>query len=236
MTDASAWSLAADVLVGELFERGRIERPPVDALALAGRLGIPVALDGRQRERGRHKRLSGQASIFLRPEPRVERLQWAAAHELGEVVAADVFRLVGASADDVPPTMREQVANVVASRLLLPAKWFLPDARRLHGDLPALKQRYATASHELIAYRLLDLDRPAIVTVFDQGRMTRRRTNQPPGPPRLLPVEECCWNDVRSAGRACSTRGSGVTVRGWPVYENGWKREILHTTADEEWE
>ena len=86
-TVPETWSVAVDDAVAELLKRAQITRPPVDALALATRLEIVVAFDHTQYSRGRHNVLSGQSSIFLKPDERPERLQWAAAHELGEVIA-----------------------------------------------------------------------------------------------------------------------------------------------------
>lgn len=138
-----------DRLVAEVLARVSWEEPPVDVLRLAPRLGMSIAVDARQEPRGRHVRLGGRTAIFVRPEPRQERLQWTVAHEVGEAL---VHRLEsGGAVADWSPGEREQRANLLASRLLLPAGWFERDAREAAGDLYALKQRYATASHELIA-------------------------------------------------------------------------------------
>lgn len=44
---------------------------------------------------------------------------------------------------------REHTADCLASRLLLPTRWFFVDGRSSSWDLRALKARYFTASHEL---------------------------------------------------------------------------------------
>lgn len=226
----AAWCAAVDSVAEELLAETGLDHPPVDALALARRLKVAVAFDDAQQSRGRHKRIDGRSSIFLKPDPRPERMQWAAAHELGEVVAWQIFERAGADEEPSPET-REQTANLLASRLLLPSLWFRDDARRLDGDVLALKQRYCTASHELIAWRLLDLPDPAIVTIFDLGRLTRRRSNATERPPRLQPIERECQAEVSRQGRPAELHAGGLRVQGWPVHEEGWTREILRTTA-----
>lgn len=225
------WSTALDTTADELLEKVSITAPPVDALHLAERLGISVVFDDDQPVRARHKRLAGQATILIKPDERPERLQWAVAHELGEVIAYRVFARVDLYADSISPRLREEVANLTASRLLLPSRWFFDDARRSHEDLLALKKIYRTASHELITCRLLDGPRQSIITIFDNGRITRRLANRPGRPPGLQRVERDCRAEIHRHGRPVELREQGLTVQGWPVHEPDWKREILRTTT-----
>lgn len=230
------WLTALDDVAEEVLELGDVRRPPTDALALAQRLRIDVALDSGQAARGRLKQLGGHLSIFLKPDDRKERIQWATAHELGEVVAYRVFERLDCSPDDVDPRSREDVANLLASRILLPTRWFFPDAEQVGYDLLQLKELYRTASHELIASRLLDGDRPAIVTVFDQGRMTRRRSNYGGRSPSLHELERQCWRQTHETGRPAVSANSELEVHAWPIHENGWKREILFASPRGEFE
>ena len=116
-----------------LAERG-VDGPPVDAFAIAGLLGITVAMDDRQQGRARYVRLSGhrrdsrRPTILVRSDPRGERRQWAVAHEIGEHAAFRVFLRWGVDARVVDPRSREEVANQLAGRLLLPTEWFTADA------------------------------------------------------------------------------------------------------------
>ena len=221
-----------DGLAAELLAEAGMMRPPVDACVLAQRLGVEILLDGAQAGRARHKRLAGRPLILLKPDARPERLQWAAAHELGEVVAHRLFDRLNVDDADAQPALREQSASLLATRLLLPFDWFAGDVRRLDGDLPALKAIYATASHELIAWRLLDLPVESTVTVFDHGRITRRRSNGGRRPASLLPVECAVWQEAHRTGRASEQRAGEVRVRCWPVHEPDWKREILRTVLE----
>ena len=181
--------------------------------------------------RGRQKPLGGRPCIFLRPDDRPERLQWAAAHELGETVAWQVFEAVGgaewaASRDELPP-LREQVASELASRILLPGEWFRAACRECDTDLPELKQQFSTASHELIAWRLLDLPVPSTVAIFDEGQATRRRSNFSRGRLPVEPAELGCRDEAARTGRKCVVQTPRVMVTAWPVHEENWRREIL---------
>jgi len=51
------------------------------------------------------------------------------------------------------------------------------DAPGLDWDLLELKKRYRTSSHEVIAWRFLDLPEPCVVTVIDNEHVSRRRSN-----------------------------------------------------------
>jgi hypothetical protein len=213
-----------------------IDEPPVDAFDVARILEAPVTYDAGQTARGRVKRLSGRPSIFLRPDERPERLQWAVAHELGESLAHRVFLSTGRDVDEAAPRVREAAASEFASRLLLPRDWFLRDARLLDGDVLQLKRHYATASHELILMGLLRLPELTLATVFDHGQLTRRRGNGQLAPPPLLPAERAVCGRVRDTGLPAEITAQGVRVQGWPIHEPGWKRELLRTTAVEEFD
>ena len=105
--------------------------------------------------------------------------------------------------------------------------------RRDHDwDLLELKERYNTASHELIARRMLEMRPPIVITVCDQGRVHWRRSNVTSRPPEMLAeetrrlarlrIERACRRVNRSMAKQDWNR-----VRCWPVHEPGWKREIM---------
>jgi len=222
-------AVAADVLAAFDGE------PPIDALKLAKAWGLDVAWDERQTARGRTARLVGRTglvsigSILLRPDPRRERLQWAIAHELGEWSAHRVFEQLSVDPREAPPASREAVANHLASRILLPRDAFEADARACDWDLPELKNRYATASHELIARRMLDFAPPVIVSVFDHGRRTFRKGNLPFRTPPMGEVEQIAWRACHVGAIATEQSDPTMHARAWPVHEPNWKREIMRT-------
>jgi Zn-dependent peptidase ImmA (M78 family) len=226
--------IAADVLQSVGWSE-----PPVDTLEVARRLGLEIAYDSRQPSRARIVSLRGfgdtraHDSILLRPDPRPERRQWAVAHEIGEHHAGQVFAALGVEPSEAPHSARETVANYLAGRLLLPTDWFGPDAVACDWDLPQLKQRYATASHELVARRMLDFEPWIVVTIFDNGRISFRRSNRYRRRPELTADERRCWRQVGEEGRAQLIEGPGCRICGWPIYEPDWRREILRTWYDE---
>ncbi len=241
---AEQFTNALDDCAREVLAEGGGEGPPVDAIRLARRLRLVVARDSAMDARARYVRIGeggrgGRGTILVGDEPRAERQQWAVAHELGECVAHRVFAALGISLADIPPSGREQVANRLASCLLLPREWFAADGCRLGWDLYELKRRYSTASHELIARRMLEMAPPVMVTLFDQGRVTWRRSNTLRRPPELTPPEASTWRVAFDGGQPAEYSAADLPegidgVRCWPIHEPGWRREVLRT-ALEEW-
>jgi Zn-dependent peptidase ImmA (M78 family) len=228
----------------ELLAEAGIDRPPVDSVVMAQRLGLIVARDGQSEVRGRFVRMrhpggAGRGTIFLADEPRPERRQWAAAHEIGEFAAHRVFGMLGVDAEDLVPAERERMANQLANAILLPFDWFRADGYAVDWDLSELKRVYTTASHELIARRMLAMSPAVIISLFDQGKLVWRKSNVLRRPPLLVPAEHGTWQvaheDNRCAQYECRDLPDGLRdVRCWPVHEPGWKREILRT-ALEDW-
>ena len=233
-------SAGLDTIVTAILAEAGVERPPVDAFRVARVLGITVAIDDRQSGRARYVRRSGyratrpQATILLRPDPRRERRQWAVAHEIGEHAAHRVFSLLGVDPRETQPDAREQMANHLAGHLLLPTAWFASDAADCGWDLIALKTRYATASHELIARRMLQCRPPVIISIFDHDRLYFRRSNLPGRAPPPSSIEMACRQTVHDRNRPEQCFDGPRTVQGWPIHEEDWKREILRAEVDEE--
>jgi Zn-dependent peptidase ImmA (M78 family) len=223
-----------DRAVDELLDAAGVQGPPVDAIALAQRhLGMIVCIDRRQPQRGRAQRAAGRKQIFLRPEPNEERHQWTVAHEIGEHVKADLLRRLGVEPQQTRAMSGESLANLFAYRLLVPTRWLTADAPALDYDVLELKQRYRTSSHEVIAWRLLDLPEPCVITIVDNEHVSRRRSNAWRVTRRLEPPEEECQRYVHYYSRPRVVRASGWTVQGWPVHQTDWKREILRSVFEE---
>lgn len=236
---------ALDRCAADALWEARIDRPPVNAFRLAERLGMVVAQDNLQSSRARVVTLGepidgSRDAILVAEEPRSERRHWAIAHEVGETQAYRVFEALGVDPIDAPPTAREEIANALAGRILLPIRWFRGVWRDADGDLPEVKRVFQTASHELIVRRALECVRtPMIVTVTDQGGPTWRRWNLFGPTPPLMRLEADCqrhahefnepaWGDGRS--EPGDLGGAPVErVRCWPIHEEGWRREITLT-------
>jgi Zn-dependent peptidase ImmA (M78 family) len=232
---AEQWAASLDGVANQVLDAAQVFHPPVDAMTVARAIGLTVATDDQQQGRARYVHLRGhrgrasRPTILVKSDPRAERRQWAVAHEIGEHVAHRVFYDLGADPRTVSPRIRETVANQMASRLLLPTAWFAADAAAEDWDLLALKARYSTASHELIARRMLELPPAVIVSIFDQGRLTFRRGNVSVRTPPPSPEEIRCWKAVHRRCRSDEISHEMTRIRGWPIHEPDWKREILRT-------
>jgi Zn-dependent peptidase ImmA (M78 family) len=233
---------ALDGVAAAVLGEAGWDNPPVNCLLIARRLGLEVAYDSRQPGRGRFVSLRSfeseqtRESIFLRPEPRPERVQWAVAHEIGEKFSHQVFAALGVDPREAPRGARETVANHLAGRMLLPSEWFEADAADCGWDLLALKARYATASHELIARRMLDFDPWIVITVFDNDRQTFRRSNRYRRKPELAATEIECRQLAAQRRSPQAVEAHGYRVQAWPIYEADWRREIMRTERDEIWD
>jgi hypothetical protein len=224
---------AVDRLVDELLEKAGLAAPPVDAIALAQRhLGLVVCLDDGPPQRGRAQRAAGRKPVFPRPEPTEEHRQWTVARQIGMHFKAEILRRLGVPPDQTRARAGESLANLLAHRLLAPTAWFGGDARACGYELPELKQRYRTASHEVLAWRLLDLPEPCVITVLDNGHVQRRRSNAWRVRRELEAPERECQRYVNHYSRPHVVRAGGWTVQGWPVHRPDWKREILRSVSD----
>jgi predicted transcriptional regulator len=236
---------AVEGIALEVLAEGDVFGPPVDMGVLAERLGIVVARDGSSETRARFVRIGGasaggQATILLADDPRPERRHWAIAHEIGESQAYRVFSELGVGAADAPPAAREAVANRLAGCLLLPREWFLADGSALDWDLAELKARYATASNEMIARRMLEMPPPVIITLLDQGNLQWRKSNRHFRTPPLTPPEIDAWKVAHERAQPARCEQAALPegiedVRAWPVHEPGWRREIVRTALADEW-
>ena len=238
---ADQFAAALDQCAADVLWEAGVAAPPVDAALVAERLGLVVTHNDALACRGRLVELAdprgsatAQGTIVVGPAERPERLQWAVAHEIGESIAYRVFAALGVRPGAAPENAREAVANHLAGCLLLPRAWFAADGPRLDWDLFALKQRYATASHELIARRMLEMPPPIVVTLCDQGRIGWRRTNADRRPPPMLPAESQAWQKAHRSGTPAQAEADPAatgleSIRAWPIHEPEWKREILRT-------
>jgi hypothetical protein len=222
-----------DTAVEELLSRLEVYGPPVDAFHLARRLELNVVIDAQQAERARlvawmDRRAPERQTIFVRPDPRPERLQWSIAHEIGESQSAAIARALFLTPDELAGGVREHLANRFASHLLLPTDWFRSDFEQTDGNLFALKQIYSTASHELIARRMLDFETSQIITVIDNDRVTWRESNCG-RTPSLFPLEHICRRAAQNQGQATAREDFLATVQVWRIIEPDWIREILRT-------
>jgi hypothetical protein len=110
----------------------------------------------------------------------------------------------------------------------------------LEWDLNELKARYATASNEMIARRMLEMPPPVIVTLFDQGKRQWRKSNRHFRTPPMTPPEVDAWKVAHETAAAARCEQAELPqgiedVRAWPVHEPQWRREIVRTALADEW-
>ncbi len=220
-----------DQLVENLLSKSQVEGPPFNAAHIAQRLGIDVIRDNRQEGRARQKVLRGQPTIFVRMEDRDERFQWSVAHELGEIHGSDLLsRVIGNDANEATTwAYREQLANEIGTRVLLPEPHFSQLAQKFQADITELKRVFSTASYEQITRRLLSIGLLLVISQFDQGRLVRRTSSQGPVLQKLTPVEKSCWEQIHHGEEFCEERTESMWIRGYAIHEPEWKREFLLT-------
>lgn len=224
-----------DAVAEQALRSAKIVEPPVDPVRIARALGIRVVWDGQLSERGRYVRLRQEAAhpqtaaMILQRHPRPERRFWAAAHELGEHLVYQVADRLSLALEEDWSQWRERIADHLAARILMPTAWFCEDGRRVDWDLRSLKVRYRTASHEAIARRMLDMEEPVVISIFDHGLLSWRRANRSGRVPPLAQAETLCWQIAHQQSQDHQQYSGTLRVRAWAVHEPGWRREILRT-------
>jgi predicted transcriptional regulator len=219
----------ADLIVEELLAAAGVSRPPVDAVAAAKHLGMSVREEERQ---SRTKRRSSEV-VILSSEGSEESRQWSAAQAVGERLKPDLLRRLGLDPASRQSLPGESLADTLARRLLTPTSWFASDARACGWDVPEIKNLYATAGYEVVAWRLLDLPEPCVITIVENDHVHRRRSNAWRVNKTLQPAERECQRYVHYYSRPRVIASDGWTVQGWPLHEADWKREILRSVCDE---
>lgn len=214
---------AIDVIISDLLEAAGVVEPPVDVLALARRhLGLVIPTEGNKRGRGRST--GGEASL--------ERQHWITAQEIGRQFKPRILKHLGLPDDQPAPLLGESLGNLFAFRLLAPTPWFTEVARACEFDLLQLKERFRTAGHEVLAWRLLDLSDPSIITIIDNGTVVRRKGNTFRPPRKLARAEQACVQQVHEYSRPFEVSEDGWRVQGWPVHTVDWRREFLRSVVD----
>jgi hypothetical protein len=208
---------AADLLVEELLAAAGVTRPAVNAIDVAQR----------------HLKMALREPAPSAPRGSEESRQWSAAQAIGEHLKPDLLRRLGfdpASRQSLPG---ESLAGLLAHRLLTPTSWFAADARACGWDVPELKRLYDTAGYEVVAWRLLDLPEPCVITIVKNDHVHRRRSNAWRVNKTLQPAERECQRYVHHYSRPRVVSAEGWTVQGWPLHEPDWKREILRSVCED---
>ena len=229
---------AIDRLVNGLLERAGVVTPPVNAMALAEEhLGIPVELvdpaevDERGRRRPRARPVG--AGIFLSPDMTEEQRQKIAADGIARTLLPDILQRLDVRPGNENKQFAAHVRGLVVGRLLVPTSLLRVVLRECKYDLPALGERFRTASAEAIALRLLDLDEPCVISIIDDGIVMTRRGNRSPANKQLEAAEQACHDRVAQLELPHRVRADGWTVQGWPVEARSFRRIILRAVPDD---
>ena len=116
----------------------------------------------------------------------------------------------------------------------MPTRWLSTLGREVGWDLLDLGPKFHPAGLEAVAWRMLDLAEPVAITVVDDDRVTRRRSNSFRVSKALSDPEERCRQLMNRYGRPHALREGGWAVQGWPIHGDDRKREILRSQYQDE--
>lgn len=213
-----------DRLVEGILSACEIKQPPVDPKRIADRLGIVYSEAKLEGRRGQTFRRRGRQHVEVHRDDRPERKHFAVAHEIMELELKKVL-------EDARECHRW--ANLAASFLLMPTPWFREECMRTGFDIAELKKVFSTASWEAVSLRTLNFSE-SIITIVDDGRVTRRKSSYPFHVPKKLSGEEKhLVEEVLRTGTAKTQHFPSCEVAGYPVFEEEHRRVILRTLFDE---
>jgi len=208
--------------VERLLDAAQIERPPIHPERIARALRINVLDRDLPMRRGQSYRYRGMKFVDIGKGTRVERRNFTLAHEIMELELPEAI-----TAKD----FRHKIAVRGAAALLCPACFFREACAADALDLFGVKVIFSTASHEVVALRSLDFSE-AIITIFDNGRLKNRETSYPFGAQPVSPQERELVRQVMRSGEVEPDSWEAASATAYPVFENDFKRVILHTLLD----
>jgi hypothetical protein len=214
---------AIERFVAELLEKGHSSEPPIDMIALA---------EGREELRACVEKKAKRKHQPEQP-PSKEQRQHEVALEIGRVSKGEILKRLGVASQG-RGLMPESVAGLIADRLQMPTKMITMLGKEEGWDLLSLRTRFATVTLERLAWRLLDLDQPCIITVLENDAVLRRRSNYRRVTKTLTAEEQACVELVSQENKPQSLQRRGWTVQGWPSEEDSKSRTILRSVGDAE--
>ena len=224
---------AIDDVIKDLLRCHDVGSPPVDAVRLLQACGKSARASA---QKARSKRSSGLRD--RRPARSVARdvSQPRAAAIIGRSLTRAILRRTQFERSRASHDSEGWLDFLFTARLLMPTRWFREDFRRLGLDVQRLHARYSTASAEAVAWRLLDLEEPLVVTIFDNNQIVDRRSNvQHDGvPPTIDFAELAAQAYAHTYSRPRLENSPAVTARAWSVHRADWRREIVVARLDGE--
>ncbi|MDY3554089.1 hypothetical protein R5W24_003206 [Gemmata sp. JC717] len=227
-----------DRLVAGLIERAGVTAGPVNALHLAEyHLGIPVEFvepaedDGSGRRRPR-SRPAGNG-ITLTTDMSEEAQQRGAAGGIANLLIPDIMHKLGIPAGAEGKPFVTHVRGLIVPRVLIPTRLLRAALRDCKYDVPALHRVFSTASMEMVALRLLDLDSPCVIAIVDDGVVATRRGNQMQVARQLSDAERECVERVTELELPHRARVGEWTAWGWFVEGRPFRRIIVRAVPDD---
>lgn len=126
--------------------------------------------------------------------------QWLAAQSLASSLQKEA-KLRWEKANDTQASQGISFINLIAQRILVPTQWLKTLALSVDYDLLELKRIFKTPAYEIIALRMLDLDSPCIITIVDNGHISKRKSNCCNPSKILSPTEAMVLNYVHENSR-----------------------------------
>lgn len=225
---------ALDRVVSQLLERGGVEEPPTDALHLAQALfGIRLEYLEEGEDPAQRPRRRDPQRLFLRSDQSEESQHFVAARAIAQRAVPDVLTRLG-----IPPGTENRLANqrlaaLIATRLLLPTRWFERAVRDCDADLLALKECFPSAGYDLLAQRILEVDdEPCVVASIEDGSVVWRRSNRFSVNKTLTAAEQECVERIADSNEAVRVRRDDWTAWGWPTPGIPFGRIIVRAVPD----
>lgn len=221
--------LLLDNLVQEFLVKASLHQPPIDAYALLNAKAWQLLeLDAPSP----HSKKSVQVFDPKESESAEVKKQWLAAQSLASSLQKEA-KLRWEKANDTQAAQGISFINLIAQRILAPTQWLKTLALSVDYDLLELKRIFKTPAYEIIALRMLDLDSPCIITIVDNGHISKRKSNCCNPSKILSPTEAMVLNYVHENSRPKKVNDQGWQVAGWPVHQLDWRREILRSIPPE---
>lgn len=211
-------------MVKKILMECDITTPPVDVKAVAKKKGLVLTESMLEGRRGQNFIFRGKKFIEIDIRDRKVRQNFTIAHEILEVDLGEIV---------ADPTERHKLATLWSPFLLMPSNWFQETCIEHNFDILKVKKAFDNVSHEAVALHMLHFA-PAIITVFDNDRVTNRRSSYSFNVSRkLMSLEQGVIDQVLSSGEKFQTERDGVEVAAFPVFEEEFKRVIMRTQLDE---
>ncbi|MGL4421998.1 MAG: hypothetical protein ACRCZF_15125 [Gemmataceae bacterium] len=232
---------AIDAAVRQLLETTEQLEPPVDAvllvqMAFGFRIQMIEPEDEEPLEYGeepRRPRRPPPRTLVFKYDQSEESQQAMAARACAKAMLPGILQKIGIAPGTENRGLGNQLGALIATRLLLPTRWFARSARQTGFDLMALKDIYPSASYEALARRMLDVaEEPMVMAIVEDGSISWRRGNRFAAPRKLHACEELCIEQLAQT-EVAKARAAGWTAWGWATPGIPFRRIVLRSEPDD---